>query len=681
MARFTGYFRAGLDISEAGSGRSWQVRWARMMRDPLNIVLTTDFSWVWENPAVAVTLDDGRTLLATGNGDNRGAAVWLWDPITGAAVGEPLTGHTDYIVTLATIQQPTGRTLLASGSWDSTVRLWDPATGTQVGDPLIGHTDAVVALAVMPMGSGRVLLASGSWDSTVRLWDPATGTQVGDPLIGHTARIEALSAIHMSDGRHLLASGGRDYKVCLWEPAAGALVDELLLEEHADYLKALKEHRRHDLLKAEVTELAAVSMPDGRAVLAIGRRDGPLQLWDPTASGQACAPLGIPTSQRLLATVPQPGGHHLLAIKAEDTVRLWDPVTGAPVTGPIIGRQGVSSMAAIQLPDGRTLLGTTSGETVRLWEPAVAGSGDDSSIAHQARVYAVTVVTLTNGRRLIATGDEKSTVKLWDAATGDVIGDPLSGHSGSIHALASVPMQNGQTLLASSSGDGTLRLWDPTTGTPVLESQMSQTKDVRSLTAARLPDGRILLVSGCWDGIVRLWDPVTGTQVGALAGHKGAVLSVAAVTLPDGRAVLASRDMNGTVRLWDLKLGTQLGKPLHKGNVMAVMPLTWLSLADKRTLLAIAYHDTVWLWDPASGSETGALNADLVSGLATIRTSDGRVLLAAASMGDRIWLWDPLTCNLVRTFETGFPECWQLAAFDSNLFLAGGDGILVVDFK
>ena len=108
----------------------------------------------------------------------------MWDAATGSPVGEPLTGHTGPVSSVA-VGQADGRAIIASGSDDRTVRVWDAATGSPVGEPLTGHTGPVTSVAV-GQADGRAIIASGSHDQTVRVWDAVTGSPIGEPLTGHT---------------------------------------------------------------------------------------------------------------------------------------------------------------------------------------------------------------------------------------------------------------------------------------------------------------------------------------------------------------------------------------------------------------------------------------------------------------------------------------------------------------
>ena len=68
---------------------------------------------------------------------------------------------------------------IVSGSTDKNVRIWDAETGAAVGNPLEGHTDAVWSVAHSP--DGRYII-SGSADTTIQIWDAETGVVVGNPL-------------------------------------------------------------------------------------------------------------------------------------------------------------------------------------------------------------------------------------------------------------------------------------------------------------------------------------------------------------------------------------------------------------------------------------------------------------------------------------------------------------------
>jgi WD40 repeat protein len=56
--------------------------------------------------------------------------------------------------------------MLASGSFDGTIKLWAIATGEEL-TCLRGHTHSVIALAFAPDGQK---IASASHDQTVRVW-------------------------------------------------------------------------------------------------------------------------------------------------------------------------------------------------------------------------------------------------------------------------------------------------------------------------------------------------------------------------------------------------------------------------------------------------------------------------------------------------------------------------------
>jgi WD40 repeat protein len=124
----------------------------------------------------------------------------MWYADSGDPVGEPLTGHTGRVNSVA-VGRAGGRDVIVSGGNDNTVRVWDAASGKPVQQPLIAYAGRVTAVAVARIGERGLIVAGGS-DNTVRVWDAFTGE-----MVRTQDALDPTYAVAMDAGHLYFASG------------------------------------------------------------------------------------------------------------------------------------------------------------------------------------------------------------------------------------------------------------------------------------------------------------------------------------------------------------------------------------------------------------------------------------------------------------------------------------------
>ena len=235
----------------------------------------------------------------------RSGEIVLWDAATGTLL-RTIKGHRDYVYQAAF--SPPGALLLATSSYDKSIRLWDVSTGIEKAT-LREHTDAVFPVAFSPDGKR---LASGAGDRTVKVWDVSSGKR----LFTLSDSLDTVYALAFHPSGRQLSAAGADKMIRTWDLAGqdGTLAFSTIAHEDAivqlvysadgRWMVTAAADRRVKVWDVEKrTELRVLTAqsdwPTALALhgqrLAVGRYDGSVSLYD-LASGRLQADLLKPAA-------------------------------------------------------------------------------------------------------------------------------------------------------------------------------------------------------------------------------------------------------------------------------------------------------------------------------------------------------------------------------------------------
>ncbi len=442
---------------------------------------------IYSGSTPIVAFNDDGTLLASVNGDQM--AIWN---VESGQLKATLHGHRGAVMALAFAPH---LPLLASCSYDNTVRLWNIDSGREL-LRLRGHragvTYGVIGIAFDNEGK---LLVTGGADGLVKIWDP----HVQDAMVKVVAQPPA------KRGDELLSSA--------WQSTPDLRQDLDWLFGHMSYVMDLDftpdgkfivtcsadgSVKIFDVstrkvvrdLTANVGHVSAVRVsPDGTTIAAgsggyFDRMPGQILIWS-RATGEVLKTLeghAGPISRLCFS----PDGSRIISASGSQGVvekgelMIWDVATGkllAKADG-----VGAAIMGLDVSPDGKVISTSGYDGRIRFWDGQSAKHLKDWGGATQL-FYCVKFSP--DGKRLAA-GDLRWGVSLYDVDSGNVVWRRKE-HSG---AVKDITFLNNHRLL-SAGVDGSAHIWDMDSGESLLVLR-DFASDMNRANESRWPDARLL---------------------------------------------------------------------------------------------------------------------------------------------------------------------------------------------
>ncbi|MFF2578438.1 caspase family protein [Streptomyces goshikiensis] len=384
---------------------------------------------------VGVGFHQGRSIVIVILDGN---AVHARDLETSAAVARPFFGHTNFVVA-ATLGRIGSRTVVATTSYDNTLRVWDLVTGAEEG-PALESCNNLVPVSQTPPVIGRirsvpVLISVGSFH--VRRWNLTTMEPMGEPLCGIEHHLLSADIAYDADGRAVVVTGSLDGSVRVHDLDNGRQVSAQLASGSPTTYNVSTEvvdggilvirsnwtdvdvwsvgTRRRLLKRAGYSMLSCVSTIEGRPVVISVAGDYTLNAWNLDTQASVCPAMRGHTAIVTALRVGHVGAVPVVASASYDgTVRLWDLRTGRPHAEVRTGYEMGATALDLAVIGGRSHLLTGAGDGRISVEPLDDPSPRATELDRFPGAVRRMRVTSVGGTPTLVAADGYGLVRVWD---------------------------------------------------------------------------------------------------------------------------------------------------------------------------------------------------------------------------------------------------------------------------
>jgi WD40 repeat protein len=434
---------------------------------------------------------------------------------------------------------PLKRTLVATGSWDRSIKVWDLDT-TEILHDLRGpehsntspnshgHQNTVRDLSFSPDGS---VLASGSDDETVRLWNMMNGCEI-KAFIGHD---NAVTSVDYSRNGALVLSASLDATLKMWDTSEEGGGPRSFFDKPSNsWMKIRKE-----------------------IATFVGNQEG-------VKEGRLSSDMKFVVSGGMDGTVR-------VYLAEVNSAMFENRKRGIAVDIPplitLFGHAGGVRTVCIS-PDSWRVVSSGDDGTLRIWD--LGGTGTPVKQGHPLTCGGVSYGPYGE---VVATCGFDGTLKLWDGRLGLYIKDITKRDVQFIRCALSPDA----IRVATANEDGVIRVYDVERGEPVITQRQAF---VRSRAVTYSHGKGFNIATGSDDGWVKFWAADSGELKCQLDAHVkpqeegkqrkySAVLDIA---YHPSNIRLATCSDDNTIKYWVRTFASSLVSALNVGVKEAEMP-------------------------------------------------------------------------------------------------------------